>query len=141
MINPKSTTDTDVRRPTLFSQQPNVCTNSGSVYQLRHTGTDNEEDMLSSRVEIERLHDLSNAQKAISSLPTKLHASYMHLNMASKAIKMSMEIMENELSLALADYDWPSVKTRVREASNKAPDNLLHQNYLKKEVGNAYAPK
>eukprot|EP00957_Ditylum_brightwellii_P053614 4062298-Ditylum_brightwellii.AAC.1 len=30
---------------------------------------------------------------------------------------------------------------RVREVSNKAPDNLLNQNDLKKETGNADAPK
>eukprot|EP00957_Ditylum_brightwellii_P107413 8196170-Ditylum_brightwellii.AAC.1 len=81
----KSTTDTDVRRPTLFYQQPNTWTDSDGVYQPRHAGTDNKEgnkeDMLRSDVEIENLRqaeikeNLSNAQEAISSLSKKLHAN------------------------------------------------------------------
>eukprot|EP00957_Ditylum_brightwellii_P034783 2636316-Ditylum_brightwellii.AAC.1 len=103
--------------------------------------------MLRSDAEIERLQqaelkdDLSNAQKVISSLSTNLYASDMTLNMVSEAIEYSMQIMASELSLALADYNWPSVKTRVREESTKAYDILLDQNDLKKEVGNTDSPK
>eukprot|EP00957_Ditylum_brightwellii_P206038 15346494-Ditylum_brightwellii.AAC.1 len=135
----------DVRRPIVFSQQPNTCTDSDGSCQPRHTGTDNKEDMLRSDIEIDRLQyvklkdDLIDAQKAISLLSTRLHASYLALNMTLKAIENAMSIIEIEYSLALADYDWISVKTRVREALNKAPDNLLNQNDLKKEVGNVDA--
>eukprot|EP00957_Ditylum_brightwellii_P001081 85992-Ditylum_brightwellii.AAC.1 len=40
----ESTTDTDIRRPTLFSQQPIAWTDTDDVYQSRHAGNDNDED-------------------------------------------------------------------------------------------------
>jgi len=108
----------------------------------------NKEEMLRSEVEIERLRrvelegELSNAKKEISSLSAKLRAS----DMALKEIENSRAIMENELRLALADYDRLSAKMRVREASNEANEskqgestytidnNLVSQNELEQRA-------